>query len=88
MKYYKFSSSFDTTEFSSGTVNVDVKAKHLMIQMQHLALRCHRQKRSTPTGSTSTGPTIESGLLTGNHTRHHRKGEENYLHKLDQQGKA
>jgi hypothetical protein len=36
----------------------------------------------------SMGPTVESGSLSGNRPRHHRKGEKNYIHKLDQQGKA
>jgi hypothetical protein len=38
--------------------------------------------------SPSTGPTVESGPLTGNRSQHHQKGERNYLHKLDQQGKC
>jgi hypothetical protein len=59
-------------------------AKHLMIQGQHLALRCRHQKRSMPTGSLSTDPTIDSGPLTGNRPWHHQKGEENYLTQLDQ----
>jgi hypothetical protein len=29
---------------------VDAEANHSMIQGQHLALRCHPQKRSMPTG--------------------------------------
>jgi hypothetical protein len=38
-------------------------------------------------GVSSMGPTVESGSLSGNRPRHHRKGEKNYIHKLDQQGK-
>jgi hypothetical protein len=67
---------------------VDAEAKHSTIQEQHLALRCRPQNRSTPTGFPSTGPIVKSGPLTGNRPRHHRKGEKNYLHKLDQQDKA
>jgi hypothetical protein len=39
-------------------------------------------------GVSSMGPTVESGSLSGNRPRHHQKGEKNYIHKLDQQGKA
>jgi hypothetical protein len=67
---------------------MDEEAKHSMIQGQHLALRCHPQKRSTPMGSPSTDPTVEYGPLTGNHHRHHQKEQKSYLHKLDQQGRA
>jgi hypothetical protein len=88
IKYCNFDTSFDTIEFCSGNVHVDTEEIHSTIQGQHLALRCHPQKRSTPTGSPSMGPTIESGPLTGKHPWHHRKGEKNYLHKLDQKGKS
>jgi hypothetical protein len=36
----------------------------------------------------NTGPTVESGLLIVKRHWHHRKGEKNYLYKLDQQGKT
>jgi hypothetical protein len=77
MKYYNFGSCFDTTEFCSGKVHIDVEAIHSMIKGQHLTLRCHRQKWSTPMGSPTMGPTIEFGPLTGNLPWHHRKGEKN-----------
>jgi hypothetical protein len=67
---------------------VDAEAKHSIIQGQHLDLRYRPQKQSMPTRSSSMGPTVESGPLTGNSHPHHRKEEKNYLHKLDQQGKT
>jgi hypothetical protein len=78
-----FCSSFDAIEFCSGKVHVEAEAKYSTIQVKHLALRCRPQKPST-----HTGPTVESGPLTGNRPRHHQKGDKNYLHKLDQQGKV
>jgi hypothetical protein len=53
MNYYNFGSSFDTTKFAAKNVHVDAEAIHSMIQGQHLALRCHPQKWSMPTGSPS-----------------------------------
>jgi hypothetical protein len=46
------------------------------------------QKRSTPTGSPSMSPIVESEPLIGNRPRRHQKGEKNYQNKLDHQGKA
>jgi hypothetical protein len=85
IKYYNFGSSFDTIEFCSGNVHIDAEVIHSMIQGQHLALRCHPHKWSMRMGSPSTGPTVESRPLTGNHPRHDWKREKNYMHKLDQQ---
>jgi hypothetical protein len=65
IKYYNFYLSLDTTEFCSGKLHVDAEAIHLMIQMQHIVLRCRPQKRSMPTGLPVRGPTVKSGPLTG-----------------------
>jgi hypothetical protein len=55
----------------------------LMIQWQHLALRCCPQKWATPTGSPSMGSNHQkSGPPTGSHPQCHQKGEENYLHTI------
>jgi hypothetical protein len=81
IKYYKFGSSFDTTEFYSGKLHVDTEAIHSTLQGQHLVLRCRPQKRSMPMRSPSTrsnrpkpGPPID------NCSRHHQKGEELTTH--------
>jgi hypothetical protein len=37
LNYYKFGSNFDTTEFSSGKINIEAEAIYSMIQRQHLA---------------------------------------------------
>jgi hypothetical protein len=79
IKYYKFGSSFVHQSFAVEKVHIDAKAIQSMIEGQHHTLRCHPQKRSTSTGSSSTGPTVESGPLAGNRRWHHRKGDKNYL---------
>jgi hypothetical protein len=80
IKYYNFDSSFNITEFYSKKLHVDAEVIHSMIQGQYLALKCRPQKRSTPTGSPSTGPTIESRALTDKHPQYHRKREKNYMY--------
>jgi hypothetical protein len=81
IKYYKFSSSFNTTEFCSRKVNVDAEVIHSMIEGQLLSLRCHPHKRSTPRGSPSTGYNRpKSRSPTGSRPQHHQKGEKNYLY--------
>jgi hypothetical protein len=74
IKYYNFSSSFDTTKFCSGKLHLDAEVIHSMIQGQHLTLRCRPQKRSMPSSLPARGPTVMSGPFT------HRKEEENYMH--------
>jgi hypothetical protein len=81
IKYYKFDSSFNTTEFCSRKVNVYAEAIYSTIQGQHLILRCHSQKRSMSKGSPSTGSNHpKSGSPTGCRTRHRRKEGKYYLH--------
>jgi hypothetical protein len=78
IKYYNFDSKFDSIEFCSeksirrcGSESLDdTRATPCSTVPPSEAVNAYR--------SPSTGPTVESGPLTGNRPRHHGKGEKNY----------
>jgi hypothetical protein len=68
---------------------MDAEVNHSMVQGQHLTLRCHPQQRSMPMAPPSiVGTRQESGPPTDRYPRLPQKGERNYLHIVNQHGKA
>jgi hypothetical protein len=84
IKYYKFDSSFDTSEFLQRKITRRCGSDTLIDTRTTPCPKIPPSAAVNAYGSLSTDSTIESEPLTGNCSRHHRKGEKNYLHKLEQ----